>query len=131
MDTKNDIKLPDRLKNLPFEVPKGYFDSLPTHIMQKCTTETVQKRTLWQAAKPILTFAAGFLLLVGLSKIMLTVVDSVKPKNENYLSQTQSDENAPALFENELSDEMKDEIIAYFVDEQSVPIIFIEDEYID
>jgi len=124
MDTENDIKLPDRLKNSPFEVPNGYFDSLPARVMQKCTNETVQKRSLWQAAKPILSFAAGFLLLFGLSKFLVTVVSD---ENPNYMSQTQIEEIS-VMFEDEMSDEMNDEIIAYLVYEQSIPTIFIEDE---
>jgi len=124
MDTENDIKLPDRLKNSPFEVPNGYFDSLPARVMQKCTNETVQKRSLWQAAKPILSFAAGFLLLFGLSKFLVTVVSD---ENPNYMSQTQTEEIS-VMFEDEMSDEMNDEIIAYLVYEQSIPTIFIEDE---
>jgi hypothetical protein len=124
MDTENDIKLPDRLKNSPFEVPNGYFDSLSARVMQKCTNETVQKRSLWQAAKPILSFAAGFLLLFGLSKFLVTVVSD---ENPNYMSQTQIEEIS-VMFEDEMSDEMNDEIIAYLVYEQSIPTIFIEDE---
>ena len=124
MDTENDIKLPDRLKNSPFDVPNGYFDSLPARVMQKCTNETVQKRSLWQAAKPILSFAAGFLLLFGLSKFLVTVVSD---ENPNYMSQTQIEEIS-VMFEDEMSDEMNDEIIAYLVYEQSIPTIFIEDE---
>ncbi|MDR1984841.1 MAG: hypothetical protein LBQ28_08465 [Prevotellaceae bacterium] len=130
MDNEANIKLPDKLKDLPFSVPNGYFDALPDRIMQKCTTETAKKPTLWQTARPILNFAAGFLLLVGISSVIVNTVTDEKTESANYLSQTNTEEIAPVLHENEMSDEMQDEIIAYLVDENYISMVFIEDEYI-
>ncbi|MDR3287634.1 MAG: hypothetical protein LBT27_09355 [Prevotellaceae bacterium] len=130
MNDDTHIKLPDKLKNSPFSVPNGYFDLLPEQIMQKCTSKKAEKISLWKTAKPILSFAAGFLLLAGISKAILTVVTTEKTESVNYLSQTTDEEITPILYENEMSDEMKDEIISYLVDEHYISMTFIEDEYI-
>ncbi|MDR2651509.1 MAG: hypothetical protein LBC68_04235 [Prevotellaceae bacterium] len=130
MNDETDIKLPDRLKNSQFSLPNGYFDSLPDRIMKRCTTETAKKHTLWQAAKPILTFAAGFLLLVGISQIMINIVTD-KKSDTTYVAQT--DENEIPIIDllgDEISDEIKDEIITYIVDEHYISMAFIEDEYL-
>ncbi|MDR3226998.1 MAG: hypothetical protein LBT56_04940 [Prevotellaceae bacterium] len=130
MNDETHIKLPDKLKNTPFSVPNGYFDTLPEQIMQKCTGKKVEKISLWKSAKPMLSFAAGFLLLVGISKAILTVVSTEKTESVNYISQTTDEEIMPVLHENEMSDEMEDEIISYLVDEHYISMTFIEDEYI-
>ncbi|MDR0421028.1 MAG: hypothetical protein LBH30_06250 [Prevotellaceae bacterium] len=130
MNNETNIKLPDKLKSSPFGIPNGYFDSLPNRIMEKCTNETVKKRTLWQIVKPMLSFAAGFLLLVGISQITVNVVTD--KKTDTTLSQANIDESIFDLYENndEFSDEIKDEIITYIVDEHYVSMIFIEDQYL-
>ncbi|MDR2292877.1 MAG: hypothetical protein LBE11_05320 [Prevotellaceae bacterium] len=132
MNDETNIKLPDRLKNSPFSLPNGYFDSLPDCIMKKCTSETVKKRTLWQTAKPILNFAAGFLLLVGISQIIVNTVTDKKSDTTLNLAQTNTDETSIIdLYENgEITDEIEDEIITYLVDDHYISMVFIEDEYL-
>lgn len=126
-----DIKLPDRLKELPFSVPNGYFDSLPDKIMQKCTNQqTAAKQTFWQAAKPALSFAAGFVLLFGISKIIINTVSIDSQNGSHYVSQANSNEVKPIVPDEEMDDDMEDEIISYLIDENYVSRIFIEDEYI-
>lgn len=123
-----DIKLPDRLKELPFSVPNGYFDSLPNRIMQKCTNQTAEKQTLWRTVKPLLSFAAGFLLLFGIAKIIVSTVGVDSQSNKNYAFQT--NEVKPIVAAEEMDDDMQDEIISYLVDEHYISMVFIEDEYI-
>ncbi|MDR1553626.1 MAG: hypothetical protein LBS69_09225 [Prevotellaceae bacterium] len=130
MNNETDIKLPDRLKNSSFSLPNGYFDSLPERIMKKCKAETVKKPALWQTAKPILAFAAGFLLLVGISQIMVNIVTD-KKANSTHLAQTNTNEIPIIdLYDDEISDEIQDEIITYLVDEHYISMAFIEDEYL-
>jgi hypothetical protein len=130
MNDDSNIKLPDKLKNIPFSVPDNYFDRLPDSIMKKCTGEPVRKLSLWQTAKPILTFAAGFLILFGLSRFIIGTVTSNSPQTDNYLSQTYSSEINQILNEDEINDEMQEEIITYIVDEHYVSMIFVENEYL-
>jgi len=122
-----DIKLPDKLKESPFSVPNGYFDSLPDRIMQKCTSQTAGKQTFWQIVKPVLSFAAGFLLLFGVSKIIVNTVGTDNGNN-NYTLTTS--EVRPIVSSEEMDDDMEDEIISYLVDEHYISMVFIEDEYI-
>ncbi|MDR2126887.1 MAG: hypothetical protein LBP63_08670 [Prevotellaceae bacterium] len=131
MNDETNIKLPDKLKNSPFSLPNGYFDSLPDRIMKKCTAETAKKLTLWQTAKPILSFAAGFLLLAGISQIIVNTVTD-KPNTPIQLAQTITNESAIIdLYENdEMSDDIEDEIITYLVDDHYISMAFIEDEYL-
>ncbi|MDR2065526.1 MAG: hypothetical protein LBP85_07465 [Prevotellaceae bacterium] len=132
MNDETNIKLPDRLKNSPFSLPNGYFDSLPDRIMKKCTTETVKKPALWQTLKPILSFAAGFLLLVGISQIAVNTVTDTKSIETAHLSQTNTNETKIIdLYENdEIGDGIEDEIISYLVDDHYISMIFIENEYL-
>jgi hypothetical protein len=132
MDNETDIKLPDKLKNSPFSFPNGYFDTLPNRIMEKCTDRTVKKYTLWQTVKPILSFAAGFLLLVGISQIIVNVATDRKTDTLTGLSQTNTDESIFDMYEsnNEFSDEIKDEIITYIIDEHYISMVFVEDQYL-
>lgn len=125
---KIDIQLPDKLKESPFSVPNGYFDSLPSRIMQRCTNQTVGKRTFWQAARPILSFAAGFLLLFGISKIIVSTVFIDNQSETNYISQ--ANEAKPIISPEDMCDDMEDEIISYLIDEHYISMTFIEDEYI-
>ena len=124
-----DIKLPDKLKESPFSVPNGYFDSLPDRIMQKCASQTVEKRTLWQITKPALSFAAGFLLLFGISKIIVNTINVDKQANKNYVSQINANAVKPIFSAEEICDDMEDEIISYLIDEHYISMIFIEDDY--
>lgn len=122
-----DIKLPDKLKESPFDVPNGYFDSLPNRIMQKCTNQTAEKQTFLQRAKPILSFAAGFLLLFGISNIIVRTVTNENHKDKHI---SQANEMKPIVSKDEMSDDMTEEIISYLIDEHYISIAFIEDEYI-
>lgn len=57
-------------KDLPFTVPEGYFERLPSRIMQRCDEREAvrgQRLLLWGSIRAQLAFAAGFALLVGLS----------------------------------------------------------------
>jgi hypothetical protein len=126
-DEEIDIKLPDKLKETPFDVPNGYFDSLPNRIMEKCTNQTIEKRPLWKITKPLLSFAAGFLLLFGISKIIVSTVTADSQSDQSYVSQ--ANEVKPILSADEMNDDMADEIISYLVDEHYISMAFIEDEY--
>jgi hypothetical protein len=131
MNNETNIKLPDRLKESPFNIPNGYFDRLPEQIMQKCASKKKEKITLWKAAKPMMAFAAGFLLLVCFSKIVIDTITPKKDLSSSYLAQTEDmDDILPVLKEGEIDEEMKDEIINYIIDEQYISMSFIEDEYI-
>ncbi|MDR0754006.1 MAG: hypothetical protein LBF04_01305 [Prevotellaceae bacterium] len=132
MNDETNIKLPDRLKNSPFSLPNGYFDSLPDRIMKKCTGETAKKPAFWKTAKPILNFAAGFLLLVGISQITVNIVTNKKSDETVHLAQTNTDETEIIdLYKNaEFSDEIENEIINYLVEDHYISMVFIEDEYL-
>lgn len=132
MNNETEIKLPDKLKNSSFCLPNGYFDALPDRIMEKCTSRTVKKNTLWQTVKPILSFAAGFLLLVGISQVIVHTVTDKKPDAITRLSQADTDESILDLYgnSNDLSDEIQDEIITYIVDEHYISMVFVEDQYL-
>jgi hypothetical protein len=57
-------------KDLPFTVPEGYFERLPSRIMQRCDEREAargQRLLPWGNIRSQLAFAAGFALLVGLS----------------------------------------------------------------
>lgn len=65
-----DINSPDFNKKLPFEVPKGYFDTLPQRIEQRCTSMPEAEHTPWIVAfRSQLAFVAGFAALAILASL--------------------------------------------------------------
>ena len=64
----------NHLKQNPFLVPSGYFDSLPIQVGQK-----IGAKPVWSVAKtlkPFLSLAASFLVLFGLGYGILTLTTS-------------------------------------------------------
>lgn len=68
----NIMDSPNFNKELPFRVPKGYFDKLPQRILENCTPSSDAKRTPWRTVwKSQLAFAAGFAALAVVASLVV------------------------------------------------------------
>lgn len=75
-------------KEVPFKVPDGYFDELPTRIMDRCLDANATIETkhipIWQVLRSQLALAAGF---IGLALLAFVSYYYLQPsKNDIVLS---------------------------------------------
>lgn len=110
---------------MPYEVPKGYFDTLANRIQQKEEQNDTRKNSHW-----IYAIAAGFALLVSLGWYFNNNSSSSAP--EDFLTKV-SDESIIFYLQNsELTIEELTEYseVTSFLKEEQLPDFNLEDEVI-
>lgn len=120
-------------RRLPYTVPEGYFDELPSRIQEYCLAhgnkQTEQRITIWQTLKTQLSLAAGFMALVFMALTGYYILQTTHSptgvlSNDNYIEVIQYDFT---FFEDECTNKSpwikdttqnnKDEIIQYLLDQ--------------
>ena len=123
-------------KELAYNVPKGYFDSLPQRIQEYCLTESPihseERVTVWKAIRAQLSLAAGFvslaiLALVGYYLLQPTNNTSNVLSNDDYIEIIQNNiydfDEASIIKEshpyslNDSTQSYNDEMIQYLLDQ--------------
>lgn len=144
LDNKNDF-FESIGKEIPFDVPKDYFDKLPTRIQELCvgssSVNTSQKVSIWQVVKTQFTLAFGF---VGFALIAFAIFFYIKPQdqakvltNDDYIKVVEkhiydydevrlTNESEGLVNYDSIRDEMKDEMIQYLLDENVDYVTLIE-----
>ena len=125
MNENDEIKLPDRHEKNPFNVPDSYFDTLPDHIIKRVNTgKRIKKYSLLINIKPLVTLAAGFIVLIGLSLAILNFITNIYPgtknNNSNNNNTLYAENHTEIINEEEMTDDVLNEIIAYLINEQNI-----------
>jgi hypothetical protein len=82
-ETKMHTSLNDRPRRNAFVVPEGYFEELPTAVLNKCSVSKVEKTT-FLGSKPLWwSVAASVLLLLGI----WFVVPNTTPSSNSLLAE--------------------------------------------
>jgi hypothetical protein len=75
---KKKFILTEEHKQNAFTVPEGYFETMQDRLIERISVETQPQPGWWQALRPQLTFAAGFVALVIMGYGGLYLLNSLK-----------------------------------------------------
>lgn len=134
-------------KEIPFKVPKDYFENLPTRIQEKCvSTHSVsngQNASVWQVVKSQFTLAFGF---VAFALIAFAAFFYIQPKeqvnqlsNDDYINIVEkhiydydearlANESEGLVNYDSVKNNLKDEMIQYLLDE-NVDYVTLMEQY--
>lgn len=134
-------------KEVPFNVPSGYFDELPSRIMDRCvganaTTEN-EHTSIWQVLRSQLALAAGF---IGLAFLAFVGYYYIKPSgngevltNDDYIEIVRKNiydydegllvkESNVYLNYDSINNELQDDMIQYLLDRNIDYVTLMEEK---
>ncbi|MGL4364326.1 MAG: hypothetical protein ACRCSB_03900 [Bacteroidales bacterium] len=112
----------------PFQTPNGYFEQLPTSIMQRIVPLNTQV-SKWTQIRSQLAFAASFALLAGLASLVLHLTNNNKQGTHvNWIAYSMSTVDVEEYVWNSLQE---DEVNQNTICEETVINYLLTEEWIE